>query len=162
MSCLYQIILSRMPSASFKIQKLIGREFEQAMIPVLEQMGFRVIDVDDWSYKLKKGRDCIVEIKGHRCSIEFKFDKMSEQTGNVVVDLDSLRKTDSAIWIYGLPKGNQIDVYAMRISDLGPFAKSYPVKKRVGEYKLEAAIIPKWQFVTLPFIKKFKTIEINV
>ena len=33
-------------------------------MPVLESMGFRVIDVDTWGYKHKNGRDIIVEIKG--------------------------------------------------------------------------------------------------
>ena len=70
------------PSQSFTIQKLIGREFEQAMIPVLEEVGLRVIDVDHWSYNHKKGRDVIVEKDGYRNSIEFKLDKLSEKTGN--------------------------------------------------------------------------------
>ena len=75
-----------MPSRSFTIQKLIGREFEQAMIPVLEATGFRVIDVDHWSYRLKKGRDIIVEVKGERGSLELKYDVLTEKTNRVCVD----------------------------------------------------------------------------
>ena len=72
-----------MPSKSFTIQKLIGREFETALMPVLSEMGFRVIDVDTWGYKHKKGRDIIVEIKGERASLELKYDKMSEKTNYI-------------------------------------------------------------------------------
>jgi hypothetical protein len=75
-----------MSSTAFKVQKLIGRKFEQAMMPVLEQSGFRVIDVDQWSYKLKKGRDIIVEVQGQRASLELKYDLFSEKTHRVYID----------------------------------------------------------------------------
>lgn len=124
-----------MPSKLFTIQKLIGREFEQALMPVLADMGFRVIDVDTWGYKHKKGRDIIVEIKGQRCSLELKLDKMSEKTGYVCLDLDSINKTSSAIWLYGLPRCNEVDVYSMKIQDLAPFARNWPIKRLLGEFK---------------------------
>ena len=88
------------------------------MIPVLSELGMRVIDTDSWSYNLKRGRDCIVEVKGHRNGIDFKYDRMSEQSGRVCIDLDSLSHTDSAIWIFGLPRGSEIDCYVVKTSDL--------------------------------------------
>ena len=130
-------------------------------MPVLDQMGFRVIDVDHWGYRHKKGRDIIVEVKGQRCSLELKYDRMSEKTGYVCLDLDSINKTDSAIWLYGLPRGNEVDVYSMRISDLAPFARNYPLKKPVGEFKQLAALVPKNVFLSQPFVFKFKTINLN-
>ena len=123
-------------------------------------MGFRVIDTDGWAYSAKKGVDVVVEIKGARCGIEFKYDRMSEQTGNVCIDLDSINKTTSAIWIYGLPNGGRIDCYTMQVKDLAPFARGWPNKKRVGEFSLECALIPKSTFVSQTFIKKWKTIEV--
>ncbi len=131
------------------------------MIPLLIEMGFRVIDTDGWSYRLKKGVDVIVEIKGARCGIEFKFDRMSERTGRVAVDLDSINKTTSAIWIYGLPDGSRIDCYAMQIKDLAPFARAWPNKRKVGENGwVEAALIPKQIFISQQFVRPFKTISI--
>jgi hypothetical protein len=155
-----------MPSRSFVVQKLIGREFEQAMIPILQEKGMRVIDVDHWGYRHKRGRDVIVEVKGGRCSIEFKYDRMSEKTGRVCIDLDSMNHTDSAIWIYGLPRGSEIDVYATKISDLAPYTHQYikdhpGALQRVGEFKQECLMIPKLVFTSLPFISKFKTIKLN-
>jgi hypothetical protein len=150
-----------MSSTAFKVQKLIGREFELAMMPVLEQVGFRVIDTDHFSYRLKKGVDVIVDLKGVRCGIEFKLDKMSEKTGNVVIDLDSLNKTTSAIWIFGFPRGNYIDTYSMRTTDLGPFALNWPVKRPVGEFRQLACIVPKYTFLGQDFVYKLKTINLN-
>ena len=150
-----------MPSRSFVVQKLIGREFEQAMMPVLESMGFRVIDVDLWGYKHKKGRDIIVEIKGQRCSLELKLDKMSEKTGYVCLDLDSINKTSSAIWLYGLPRGNEVDVYSMKIQGLAPFAQNWPVKRLLGEFKQPCALVKKDVFLSQPFVFRFKTIQLN-
>lgn len=150
-----------MPSRSFVVQKIIGREFETAMIPVLEQAGMRVIDVDSWAYKYKKGVDVIVEVKGVRCGIEFKYDKMSEKTGNVVIDLDSLGKTTAGIWIYGFKRGDFVDTYSMRTTELSPFAFNWPVRKPVGEFRQLAAFMRKEQFLSQPFVFKFKTINLG-
>src|SRR5215813_11902369 len=154
-----------MPSRSFVVQKLIGREFETAMIPVLEQAGMRVIDVDHWGYKHKRGRDVIVEVKGERSSIEFKLDKMSEVTHRVCIDWDSMSHTDSKYWIYGLPENGKIAVYAMYASQLRDFALGYvrghpESMKRVGEFKGYCAMIPKALFISQPFISKFGTIQL--
>ena len=92
-----------MPSRSFVVQKLIGREFEQTMMPVFEQAGFRVIDTDHFSYRQKKGRDIIVEVQGQRASLELKYDLLSEKTNRVCIDWDSMIKTQSRYWIFGLP-----------------------------------------------------------
>jgi hypothetical protein len=84
-----------MASHSFVVQKLIGREFEQAMMPVLEQAGFRVIDTDHFSYRQKKGRDIIVEVQGQRASLELKYNLLLEKTNKVCIDWDSMIKTQS-------------------------------------------------------------------
>ena len=154
-----------MPSRSFVVQKLIGRDFETALMPVLEQMGFRVIDVDHWGYKHKKGRDIIVEVKGQRASLELKYDLLSEKTNRVCIDWDSMSKTQSKYWIFGLPEGNKVAVYAMYASQLRDFALEYvrdhpDSMKRVGEFKQYCAMIPKHTFISQPFISKFKTIEL--
>src|ERR1044072_1152445 len=148
-----------MPSRSFVVQKLIGREFEQALMPVLEEMGFRVIDVDHWGYKHKKGRDIIVEVKGERASLELKLDKMSEFTNKVCIDWDSMSKTQSKYWIFGLPENGKVAVYAMYASQLRDFSlqytKDHPESmKRVGEFKGYCTMIPKPLFVSQPFISK--------
>jgi hypothetical protein len=49
----------------------------------------------------------------------------------------------------------------MVIADLGPYAESWPIKRPGGEFGLPGALIPKTTFISLPFIKKLKTIELQ-
>src|ERR1044072_2491503 len=137
-----------MPSVAFVQAKAKGRYFEELITPLLIEMGFHVVDTEHWSYRHKKGVDKIVELRGQRCGLEFKLDAMSEQTGNICVDLDSINKTTSAIWMYGLPNGGRIDVYSMLISKLAPFAREYPIKRKVGEFGQECALISKSVFTS--------------
>lgn len=154
-----------MPSRSFVVQKLICREFEQALALVFELRGARVIDVDDWGYKHKKGRDKILEINGERASLEAKLDVMSEKTNRVCIDLDSLSKTQSKYWVFGLPKQGKIEVYAMYAYKLKDFVREYSkhpgALQKVGEFKQYCLFVPKLLFINLPFISKFKTIELQ-
>jgi hypothetical protein len=155
------------PSKEFTIQKLIGREFEMAVMEELRKVpGVRVIDVDHWGYKHKKGRDTIIEVQGQRGSAELKYDKMSEKTGYVCIDWDSMSKTQSRFWIFGLPENGKVVVYAMYASRLRDFALQYAREhpesmKRVGEFKQYCVFIPKRLFISQPFISHFKTIELQ-
>jgi hypothetical protein len=155
------------PSLEFVRQKEVGREFEMAVMNVLrETPGVRVIDVDHWGYKHKKGRDIIIEVKGERGSLELKYDKMSELTKKVCIDWDSLNKTQSRYWLFGLPEGDKIAVYAMYSSRLRDFALQYAREhpesmKRVGEFKQYCVMIPKYIFTSQPFVFKFKTINLG-
>lgn len=153
-----------MPSQAFVKAKRVGRWFEGLVDPVLSEMGFQVIDTDKRRYNEKKGSDRIVKIfkngRWHVCKLEMKFDVLSEQTGNVAVDLDSIKKSDSPIWIYGLPEGNRIDCYSMLLSDLAPFAQNWPTKCPGGEFGGLLALIPKHTFLGQKFVHKFKTIEL--
>lgn len=160
-----------MPSVAFLKQKKVGRWFEALVRPELSAMGLEVIDTEKERYRFKKGRDCLVRIKNPdgtykrneqgyviQCNIEVKYDAMSETTGNVCIDLDSINKSTSAIWILGLSVGSQIDLYGAFLADLGPYAISHPNKRPVGEFQQLASLIPKDEFISLPFIKKLKTI----
>jgi hypothetical protein len=163
-----------MSSVAFKQKKREGIWFQELVYPLLENLGMEVIDSDKERYAIKKGYDCLVRVKNPdgnykrneagyivQDKIEIKLDKMSEQTGNVFVDLDSIRKSTASIWIYGLPEGSSIGVYATLLTDLGPYAESYPIKRPGGEFGLSGALIPKATFISLPFIKKFKIINLD-
>jgi hypothetical protein len=150
-----------MPSVAFTKQKTIGIWFEDLIDPVFIGMGFKVRSSDHLKYQQKKGWDKELEINGVRSKVELKYDVMSEQTGNVFIDLDSIRKSTAPIWIIGLPSDARIDTYSVLLSDLGPYATSYPIKVPGGEYHLKGALIPKYIFTSLPFVKKFKTINLT-
>jgi hypothetical protein len=164
-----------MSSVAFKQAKARGRWFEALVRPMLIEMGLEPEDSDHKKYSEKKGYDCLVRIKDKSGvyirdiygrviteRIEIKFDELSELTGNVAVDLDSINKSTAAIWIYGLPEGGQIHVYAMELRHLAPFAQKWPLKKPAGEnHWVEVAVIPKYVFLSQPFIKKLKIINLN-
>ena len=150
-----------MPSQSFVIAKKTGRYFEGLMRPLLAQMGMDVIDSEKERYSVKKGYDCIVRINGGSAKIEFKYDAMSEQTGNVCLELEALRHSTSDILVYGLPEGDQIDVFTMWLSDALSFAQNWPQKAPVGEFRLPAALVPKDTFKSQDFVRRWKTINLN-
>lgn len=148
-----------MESVYFKNRKKVGRWFESEVEKVLLEKGFEVIDSERLKYRDKKGWDREVRINGERCKIEIKYDELSGITGNVCIELSALRQSISPIWIYGLPEGDNISLYTMYLIDLASFAENYPVKKLVGEFGIPAAIVPKYVFLSQPFVRKLKVIS---
>lgn len=163
-----------MPTLAFKTQKKEGRKFEKQVFELLRKQRCYVIDTDKLPYNQKKGCDCFIKLldengdfkKDQRgyiiCQpVEMKLDKMSEQTGNVCIDLDSLEKTTAVVWIFGFPEGDKIDVYAVMTADLRTYAQRCPYKSFGGEFKLPIALPPKTVFTSLPIVTKWKSITTN-
>jgi hypothetical protein len=152
-----------MPSASFIKQKKVGRWFEHLVINELRNGGAYVVDLDKERYEVKKQGDFLIKVleNGRWISnaVECKYDEMSEQTGNVRVDLDSINKTWAPLWVYGLPNAGRIDLYSMKLSDLAPFARSHPLKVPTGEFGGLCSLIRKKEFISQPFIHLWKTIS---
>jgi hypothetical protein len=135
---------------------------EDVLREVGKAKGIEVIDSERLSYRHKKGWDCEVRLpSGERCKMEIKLDALSETTGNVCIEDSAIRQSISPIWVYGLPQNAQIDLYTMYLSDLATYVASWPIKRLVGEFQLPAALIPKHIFISLPFVKKFKTINLG-
>ncbi|MGI9107122.1 MAG: hypothetical protein ACR2G4_12845 [Pyrinomonadaceae bacterium] len=103
-------------SQHFKQQKRIGRWFEAECEKLMLQKGMEVIDSDHLTYRQKKGWDREVFVNGAKAKVEMKYDQLSEQTGNVCIELSAVRQSISPIWLYGLPEGSTVDVYAMYLS----------------------------------------------
>jgi len=157
-----------MPSAWFNRTKPKGRWFEWLLRSVLPDLGFEVIDTDGWKYGSKEGVDIVVNLrkddKIYRQNIEAKYDEASEKTGNVYVELRALEKTVSAIWVYGLPhsQAQYIDCYAMLLADLRALIATGQWKTILGgEFKRRGVLIPKGIFISQPWIKRLRTIEIT-
>ncbi|GEM_PF-3151654 len=160
-----------MPTAAFVKAKSEGRKFEKQVFKLLEESGAYVIDTDNLPYQQKKGCDCYIKLlnsdgtfkrdpRGYViCQpVEIKLDKMSEQTQNVCIDLDSLEKTNAVVWIFGLPEGDRIDVYAVMTAELALYAKNCARRAFGGEYGMEVALIPKEQFIASKLTSKWKSI----
>jgi hypothetical protein len=158
-----------MPSAWFNKSKPKGRWFEWLLRSVLPDLGFEVIDTDGWKYGSKKGVDIVINLKKdgktYRENIEAKYDEMSEETGNVYVELLALEESISPIWIYGLPLKRSdtlyIDSYAMFLSDLAPYSLSLKKTTLGGEFQRKGVLIPRGVFITQPWAKKLRSIEID-
>jgi hypothetical protein len=155
-----------MPTQAFTKQKQVGVGFEALVDPVLREKGFEIVDTDSWSYRRKQGVDRVVKINGQQCNLEMKFDKMSEATGNVALELKAIGHSISPIWIYGFPQASEIDLYTMFLKDLKQYAFQYyktrpGAIKRAGEYGDWILLVPKCEFIIQPFVKNFKTIKNN-
>jgi hypothetical protein len=146
-------------SQYFKDRKRVGRLFEAECEKIMREKGMEVIDSEKLKCRDKRGWDRLVKINGQQCRIEIKFDELSELTGNICIELSALRQSISPIWLYGLPEGNQVHIYSMFLTDLAPFAESWPTKKLVGEFHIPAALVPKLTFINQPFVKQFKVIQ---
>ena len=148
-----------MESEYFKSQKKIGREFEGLVQDALRKPGVEVIESEPLKYRQKRGWDLLIKVNGSEAKVELKLDVMSEQTGNVALEIAAIRQSISPIWLYGLPEGNKIIVYSMYLKDLAPFAENYPVKKLVGEFQIPAALVPKEVFTSQSFVNRFKVLS---
>ncbi len=175
-----------MPSQAFTVAKKIGRWFEALVRAEIMKMAtdkranIRLIDTDRQSYQQKQGNDCLIYLTTpdgtiHRCKLEIKLDRMSQATGNVYLDLDSINKSDSPIWAIGLPEGEPVEVkyqgirftvgrtirvYTMFHKHLAPYARQCPRRSIGGEFKLSNPTPAKAEFLAQPFINKFRTIEL--
>lgn len=97
--------------------------------------------------------------EGYSFWVECKKDVMSERTGNVCVDWDSLSKSEASIFILGLPNEYGTDIFKMPLKSIYQYAKNYPVQKSVGQWGISNALIPKEEFLYLPFVRRFTTDE---
>jgi hypothetical protein len=171
----------------FVKQKTIGRWFEALMeaeiYNIAGRMGYevKIIDTDKRGYQQKKGTDrllILIKPDGSRfpCNFEFKIDLMSQDTGNVYLDLDSIAKSDSPIWAYGLPEGEKvkvtykgltfesgrtIKVYTMFHDKLAPYAQNLPATRRGGEFRVQNPTPEKTSFLGQDFVKHWSTINLN-
>src|SRR5205085_12499671 len=118
------------------------------------------------SYERKRGIDCVVKLKNKDGTyrrnkkgfvifenIEIKFDKASEQTGNVYVEQQALDHSRSAIWLYGLPENDKIAVYSLLLSDLREFAPKLGKAVVGGEFRSTGYLIPKPIFISQPWVQ---------
>jgi hypothetical protein len=158
-----------MPSQYFNKQKSKGRWFEWLLRSVLPDLGFEVIDTDGWKYQHKRGVDIVVNLnkdgQTYHQNIEAKYDELSQETNNIYVELEAIEESNSGIWIYGLPVKRSetlyVDCYAMFLSDLGEYSQTIQKTTLGGEFQRKGVLIPRDVFITQPWIKKLRSIEIN-
>src|SRR5690349_14778937 len=110
-----------MPTTAFVKAKSEGRKFEKQVFNLLRESNCYVIDTDSLPYQRKKGCDCFIKLLNPDGSfkrdqrgyvicqpVEIKYDALSYNTGNVYIEQDTLDKSKSEFWLYGLPSDAQI------------------------------------------------------
>lgn len=139
---------------TFTPQLKIGQAYEQTVKRLFEKKG-AIVEENIGDYEQLKGCDLIVTKDGRRWLVEVKLDVMSQKTGNVCVELEAMFHSKSELIVYGLPQDQWTDMYIIPRLQLLQFARDYPIKKFVGQWKTQSAIIPIPEFITLPFVKRF-------
>lgn len=140
-------------------QLAIGQRFEQSVANLLTIKGWSVSFNQSKDLSTLKKYDLWAKKEDKSVWIEVKLDAMSQTTGNVCIEIGALRHSQSPVFIIGLPSNQWTDIYKMPLKTILRYAESYPVKKLVGQWSVESALIPKDEFVRLPFVKRFTTEE---
>lgn len=136
-----------MPTQSFLSARERGRIGQTIVQQKLEKTGWKVDMVKDGYFR---AWDFIADNGQIRFSGEIKYDEMSDTTGNICLELEAIEHSKAQILVYVFPDKS---AYIMPVEDALNYAKAYPVKKRVGEFKGQAAIVPKYIFLNQKFLK---------
>jgi hypothetical protein len=78
-------------------------------------------------------------------TVEVKHDFAASKTGNICLELEALFHSKADL--LAIVTDNPRTVYMVHLQQALAFAHSYPVKKKVGEFQTEAALIPKQEFI---------------
>lgn len=144
---------------NLKDQLKIGKRFENSVKNLLEIKGWIVSLNEAKDLETLRKYDLWAKKEDRSMWIEVKLDAMSQTTNNICIELGALRHSQSPVFIIGLPNDQWTDIYFMPLKTILRFAENYPVKKLVGQWNVESALIPKNEFVQLPFVRRFTTDE---
>jgi hypothetical protein len=116
-----------------------GRIAQDYVAGMLRHWGCQVENVPDGYFP---GYDIIANGK----TIEVKHDLRAEDTGRLCLELDALWHSKAQFLVIAV--GNPIKtIYLHPLQEVLRFAEKWPLKKRVGEYQVEAALVPIKTFV---------------
>ena len=68
------LVVGGMPSTAFVKAKQQGRWFEELVTPLLIEVGFRVIDTDEWSYRQKKVKTYCTPLEWSNARVSWRDD----------------------------------------------------------------------------------------
>ncbi|MEZ5428748.1 MAG: hypothetical protein R2747_21060 [Pyrinomonadaceae bacterium] len=116
---------------------------------VAEKLLFEIFKSWDWKPELAEGYfpDWDIRVKSGK-TVEVKWDVMAQKTGNICLELEALNhsKADVLAVAYGRPIKA---FYLLEMDKARKFAKGWGNKKKVGEFKVESALIKRTLFLEL-------------
>jgi hypothetical protein len=133
-----------MSSSAFIQAREKGREGQHYVAEMFRKWGLTVYEVEDGMFP-----DWDLQVfsnDGKPRTVEVKHDYAASKTGNLCLELEALlhSKADLLAIVTDDPR----TVYMVPLQQALSFAHSYPVKKKVGEFGLEAALIKKQDFIS--------------
>lgn len=79
---------------------------------------------------------------------EIKYDSRAKETGNVCLEIPALEHSKASMLLFCTDAPDlRLQVYALPLQDALSFAKSWPIKRVVGENREMAALVPKETFL---------------
>jgi hypothetical protein len=120
-----------------------GKTGQHYVAEMLRNWGLTVYEIEDgyfteWDLQ-------VFNQDGTKHTVEVKHDFMASKTGNLCLELEALlhSKADLLAIVTDDPR----TVYITPLQAVLAFADSWPVKKKVGEFQTEAALISKDVFI---------------
>lgn len=138
-----------MPSQSFLTSRKIGEKAQDIIAAKLKSKGFSV-DVVKSGYR--PHFDLTAKRGDIRFTAEVKRDQLTQNTGNVRIDLNALSHSKAGILFYMIDPDK---FFIAELDKMLAYAKDYPIKKQVGEFKEPSALVAFDHFIRLPFVKAF-------
>jgi hypothetical protein len=132
-----------MSSLQFLVDRQRGKLGQHYVAEMFRSWGLVVYEVEDGFFQ-----DFDLQVFGKDDvphTFEVKYDIMASKTQNICLELEALMhsKADFLTIVTDNPR----TVYVTPLQPALAFAHSWPRKLRVGEFNLEAAIVPKQDFI---------------
>jgi hypothetical protein len=134
-----------MSSQAFIQAREKGKEGQHYVAEMFRNWGLTVYEIEDghfpdWDLQVfSKDND-------KPRTVEVKHDFAASKTGNICLELEALFHSKADL--LAIVTDNPRTVYMVPLQQALAFADSYPNKKKVGEFQLEAALIPKQTFIS--------------
>lgn len=132
-----------MSSQAFIQARERGKRGQHYVAEMFRHWGLTVYEVEDGMFP-----DWDLQVFGNNGitrTVEVKHDYKSSETGNLCLELEALFHSKADL--LAIVTDNPRTVYMVPLQEALAFAHSYPSKKKVGEFHLEAALIPKDIFI---------------
>lgn len=132
-----------MPTQLFLADRERGKDGQHYVAEMFRSWGLTVYEVEDGFYQDWDLQVFGKDEKPH--TVEVKHDYMASKTGNLCLELEALFHSKADL--LAIVTDNPRTVYISPLQPVLAFAHSWPRKAKVGEFQLEAALIPKETFI---------------
>lgn len=144
-----------MSTAAFKSANREGRAAQKWVTGMFKSWGLQV-DETPRGYNPKYDLLVFGNLKGVAWNnrVEVKYDKLSAETGNIYLDINSLSKSEASLLVLLVGKLPEVKAHIAQLDKVLEFAKNWPGKVKGGEWGETSALVPIQVFEQLEFVVK--------